>query len=151
MSLKLTSLLEGMSDEEFADAQAFDRLSKDDQDKLSLIRQMMAKEKSMANIKRMNPKADSKSLEKLSKMEEDLFSQDGGNEDNVDNIDKVASPDAKASDYSSAISSNRSEDSAEQAGTTKTTKPMYTENKAMSLMDLAKKLGIDVLSSNIHK
>jgi len=144
MSLKLTSLLEGMSDEEFADAQAFDRLSKDDQDKLSLIRQMMAKEKSMANIKRMNPKADSKSLEKLSKMEEDLFSQDGGNEDNVDNIDKVASPSAKASDYSSAISSNRSEDSAEQAGTTKTTKPMYTENKAMSLMDLAKKLGIDV-------
>ena len=144
MSLKLTSLLEGMSDEEFADAQAFDRLSKDDQDKLSLIKQMMAKEKSMANIKRMNPKADSKSLEKLSKMEEDLFSQDGGNEDNVDNIDKVASPSAKASDYSSAISSNRSEDSAEQAGTTKTTKPMYTENKAMSLMDLAKKLGIDV-------
>ncbi len=77
-------------------------------------------------------------------IKEDLFSKDGDNEDNVDNIDKVASPDAKASDYSSAISSNRSEDSAEQAGTTKTTKPMYNENKSMSLVDLAKKLGIDV-------
>jgi hypothetical protein len=175
MSLKLTSLLEGMSDEEFADAQAFDRLSKDDQDKLSLIKQMMAKEKRGAaieknlkenednspyidEIKRDLEELDDKEaneyledlskailkLKKLSKMEEDLFSKDGGSEDNVDNIDKVASPSAKANDYSSAVSSNRSEDSAEQAGTTKTTKPMYTENKVLSLMDLAKKLGIDV-------
>ena len=124
MSLKLTDLLEGMSDKEFADAQEKDRLEKHpERDKIKAIQALLAKEKSM---------------------KEDLFSKDGGNEDNVDNIDKVASPDAKASDYSSAISSNRSEDSAEQAGTTKTTKPMYTENKAMSLMDLAKKLGIDV-------
>jgi len=124
MSLKLTDLLEGMSDKEFADAQEKDRLEKHpERDKIIAIQAILAKEKSMT---------------------EDLFSKDGGNEDNVDNIDKVASPDAKASDYSSAISSNRSEDSAEQAGTTKTTKPMYTENKAMSLMDLAKKLGIDV-------
>ena len=144
MSLKLTDLLEGMSDEEFANAQAFDRLSKDDQDKLAAIRQMMSNEKEMEIIKKMAPKTDMKSLRKLSKMEEDLFSKDGGNEDNVDNIDKVASPSAKANDYSAAVSSNRSEDSAEQAGTTKTTKPMYNENKGMSLVDLAKKLGIDV-------
>tara|TARA_B110000977_G_scaffold5577_1_gene7894 strand:+ start:627 stop:1643 length:1017 start_codon:yes stop_codon:yes gene_type:complete len=140
----LTDLYEGMSDEEFAGAQAFDRLSKDDQDKLAMIKQMMAKEKSMANIKRMNPKADSKSLEKLSKMEEDLFSKDGGSEDNVDNIDKVASPSAKGTGYGAAVSSNRSEDGKEQSDVTQTTKPMYTENKKMSLMDLAKKLGIDV-------
>ena len=120
----LQDIFEGMSDKEFADAQEKDRLEKHpERDKIKAIQALLAKEKSM---------------------KEDLFSKDGGNEDNVDNIDKVASPDAKASDYSSAISSNRSEDSAEQAGTTKTTKPMYNENKSMSLMDLAKKLGIDV-------
>ena len=85
MSLKLTDLLEGMSDKEFADAQEKDRLEKHpERDKIKAIQALLAKEKSM---------------------KEDLFSKDGGNEDNVDNIDKVASPDAKASDYSSAISS----------------------------------------------
>ena len=140
----LTDLFEGMSDKEFSDAQSFDRLSKDDQDKLAMIRQMMAKEKSIDTIKAISPKADRKSLEKLAKMEEDLFSKDGGSEDNVDNIDKVASPSAKGTGYGAAVSSNRSEDGKEQSDVTQTTKPMYTENKKMSLMDLAKKLGIDV-------
>ena len=137
----LQSLFESMSDEEFSDAQAFDRLSKDDQDKLAMIRQMMAKEKSIDTIKAISPKADRKSLEKLAKMEEDLFSKDGGNEDNVDNIDKVASPSAKGTGYKAAVDSERSESGKEQSDITQTTKPMYED---MSLMSLAKKLGIDV-------
>ena len=56
---------------------------------------------------------------------EDLFSKDGGSEDNVDNIDKVASPSAKGKGYSSAIGSERSEDNKEQSDITQTTKPMY--------------------------
>ena len=124
MSLKLTDLLEGMSDKEFADAQEKDRLEKHpERDKIKAIQALLAKEKSM---------------------KEDLFSKDGGSEDNVDNIDKVASPSAKGTGYGAAVSSNRSEDGKEQSDVTQTTKPMYTENKKMSLMDLAKKLGIDV-------
>ena len=166
MSLKLTDLLEGMSDKEFADAQEKDRLEKHpERDKIKAIQALLAKEKSLdedkyddivnadddipADKKKEAALAYRKvdkgaSYEKATSHIKEIFTKDGGSEDSVDNIDKVASPDAKANDYSSAVSSNRSEDSAEQAGTTKTTKPMYTENKVLSLMDLAKKLGIDV-------
>ncbi len=138
----LHDLFEGMSDEEFADAQEKDRLEDHpERDKIKAIQALLAKEKEIENIKRMNPKADTKSLEKLSKMEEDLFSKDGGNEDNVDNIDKVASPSAKGTGYKAAVDSERSESSKEQSDITQTTKPMYED---MSLMSLAKKLGIDV-------
>ena len=65
---------------------------------------------------------------------EDLFSKDGGSEDNVDNIDKVASPSAKGKGYSSAIDSERSEDNKEQSDITQTTKPMY-ENKEKDLIN----------------
>ena len=65
---------------------------------------------------------------------EDLFSKDGGSEDNVDNIDKVASPSAKGKGYSSAIGSERSEDNKEQSDITQTTKPMY-ENKEKDLIN----------------
>ena len=64
---------------------------------------------------------------------EDLFSKDGGSEDNVDNIDKVASPSAKGKGYSSAIGSERSEDNKEQSDITQTTKPMY-ENKDQKIL-----------------
>lgn len=117
----LQDLYEGMSDKEFAAAQEKDRLeAHPEKDTIKKIQALLAKEK--AN---------------------EIFTNDGGSEDSVDNIDKVASPSAKGVGYSSSVDSSRSEDSAEQAGTTKTTKPMYTENK-MSLVDLAKKLGIDV-------
>jgi len=68
----LHDLFEGMSDEEFADAQEKDRLEDHpERDKIKAIQALLAKEKEIENIKRMNPKADTKSLEKLSKMEED--------------------------------------------------------------------------------
>jgi len=60
---------------------------------------------------------------------EDLFSKDGGSEDNVDNIDQVASPSAKGKGYSSAVDAERSESGKEQSNVTQTTKPMYEENE----------------------
>ena len=49
---------------------------------------------------------------------EDLFSKDGGSEDNVDNIDQVASPSAKGKGYSSAVDAERSESGKEQSKVT---------------------------------
>jgi hypothetical protein len=162
----LTDLYEGMSDKEFADAKEADRLeAHPERDKIKAIQALLAKEKdavkedkyddmvakdddipagkkkAAALAYRKVDKGDS--YEKATSHVKEIFTKDGGSEDSVDNIDKVASPSAKGVGYSSSVDSSRSEDSAEQAGTTKTTKPMYTENK-MSLVDLAKKLGIDV-------
>lgn len=117
----LQDLLEGMSDEEFADAQEKERLEKHpERDKIKAIQALLAKEKGM---------------------KEDLLSKDGDNEDNVDNVDQVASPSAKGTGYKAAVDSERSESGKEQSDITQTTKPMYED---MSLMSLAKKLGIDV-------
>ena len=68
-------------------------------------------------------------------MREDLFSKDGGSEDNVDNIDQVASPSAKGKGYSSAVDAERSESGKEQSGITQTTRPMYKES--LKLSDIA--------------
>jgi|TARA_B110000261_G_scaffold86907_1_gene99278 hypothetical protein len=162
----LTDLYEGMSDKEFADAKEADRLeAHPERDKIKAIQALLAKEKDAVKEDKYDDMvakdddipADKKkaaalayrkvdkgdSYEKATSHVKEIFTKDGGSEDSVDNIDKVASPSAKGVGYSSSVDSSRSEDSAEQAGTTKTTKPMYTENK-MSLVDLAKKLGIDV-------
>ena len=68
----LNDILEEMSqkDKDIDSAQAMDKLTKDDQDKLKMIKMMMDKEKEIDIIKKISPKADRKSLEKLSKMEE---------------------------------------------------------------------------------
>lgn len=68
----LNDIFEEMSqkDKDFDSAQAMDKLTKDDQDKLKMIKMMMDKEKEIDIIKKISPKADRKSLEKLSKMEE---------------------------------------------------------------------------------
>ena len=118
----LEDLYEVMSNKEYEDAKEAERLeAHPEKDKIKAIQALLAKEKGVKEI----------------------FTKDGGSEDSVDNIDKVASPSAKGTGYGAAVSSNRSEDDKEQSDVTQTTKPMYTENK-MSLMDLAKKLGIDV-------
>ena len=117
----LHDLFEGMSDKEFADAQEKERLEDHpERDKIKAIQALLAKEKGM---------------------KEDLLSKDGDNEDNVDNVDQVASPSAKGTGYKAAVDSERSESGKEQSDITQTTKPMYED---MSLMSLAKKLGIDV-------
>ncbi len=117
----LHDLFEGMSDKEFADAQEKERLENHpERDKIKAIQALLAKEKGM---------------------KEDLLSKDGDNEDNVDNVDQVASPSAKGTGYKAAVDSERSESGKEQSDITQTTKPMYED---MSLMSLAKKLGIDV-------
>ena len=162
----LQDLYEGMSDKEFAAAQEKDRLeAHPEKDTIKKIQALLAKEKEDVKEDKYDDMvakdddipADKKkaaalayrkvdkgdSYEKATSHVKEIFTKDGGSEDSVDNIDKVASPSAKGVGYSSSVDSSRSEDSAEQAGTTKTTKPMYTENK-MSLVDLAKKLGIDV-------
>ncbi len=74
----LNDIFEEMSqkDKDFDSAQAMDRLTKDDQDKLKMLKMMMDKEKSIENIKRMNPKANEKSLKKLTKMEEARVDRD---------------------------------------------------------------------------
>ena len=73
---------------------------------------------------------------------EDLFSKDGGSEDNVDNIDQVASPSAKGKGYSSAVDAERSESGKEQSNVTQTTKPMYEENEEKDMpMDEEKGIG----------
>ena len=112
----LQDLLEGMSDEEFANAQEKDRLEKHpERDKIKAIQALLAKEKGM---------------------KEDLLSKDGDNEDNVDNIDKVASPDAKGKGYDSSVAAQSKESGDEMDQITQTTKPMYKENKVPSLEEV---------------
>ena len=82
---------------------------------------------------------------------EDLFSKDGGSEDNVDNIDKVASPSAKGKGYSSAIGSERSEDNKEQSDITQTTKPMYEKEDKKELPDSIKKAEQDQIEKDARK
>ena len=77
---------------------------------------------------------------------EDLFSKDGGSEDNVDNIDQVASPSAKGKGYSSAVDAERSESGKEQSNVTQTTKPMYEENEEKDMpMDEMQNADYDLL------
>ena len=82
---------------------------------------------------------------------EDLFSKDGGSEDNVDNIDKVASPSAKGKGYSSAMGSERSEDNKEQSDITQTTKPMYEKEDKKELPDSIKKAEQDQIEKDARK
>ena len=141
----LTDLYEGMSDKEFADAKEADRLeAHPERDKIKAIQALLAKEKDAVKEDKYDDMvakdddipADKKkaaalayrkvdkgdSYEKATSHVKEIFTKDGGSEDSVDNIDKVASPSAKGVGYSSSVDSSRSEDSAEQAGTTKTTK-----------------------------
>ena len=126
----LHDLYEGMSDEEFADAQEKERLENHpERDKIKAIQALLAKEKGM---------------------KEDLLSKDGDNEDNVDNIDKVASPSAKGKGYDSAVAAQSKESGDEMKQITQTTKPMYED---LNLASIAKKLGIDMddLKDKIEK
>ena len=126
----LHDLYEGMSDEEFADAQEKERLENHpERDKIKAIQALLAKEKGM---------------------KEDLLSKDGDNEDNVDNIDKVASPSAKGKGYDSAVAAQNKESGDEMKQITQTTKPMYED---LNLASIAKKLGIDMddLKDKIEK
>ncbi len=150
----LQSLLLEMTNDEFRDAQEKDRLENHpERDKIKAIMALMAKEKN----KKIDP--DAASVDKDGNIEDEAAGEfaevlgvksDDGTEDNVDNIDRVASPKAKASDYSAAIGSERSEDDKEQSDITQTTKPMYED---MNLTSLAKKLGIDIddLKGKIEK
>jgi len=62
------------------------------------------------------------------KIDEDLFSKDGGSEDNVDNIDRVSSPSTKGVGYDQVSKANTAEDDMESKETLNP-KPMYEDLK----------------------
>ena len=61
-------------------------------------------------------------------VDEDLFSKDGGSEDNVDNIDRVSSPSTKGVGYDQVSKANSAEDDMESKETLNP-KPMYEDLK----------------------
>lgn len=62
------------------------------------------------------------------KIDEDLFSKDGGSEDNVDNIDRVSSPSTKGVGYDQVSKANTAEDDMESKETLNP-KPMFEDLK----------------------
>tara|TARA_R110002167_G_scaffold63173_1_gene178229 strand:- start:2777 stop:3979 length:1203 start_codon:yes stop_codon:yes gene_type:complete len=115
-------------------------LGKVDEEKMS-THQHIPSDRIIQIIKMMNPEAKEEFLKKIAKMDESTGPSDKAEtEDDVVNVDKVASPSAKGVGYGAETSANTAEDDQEDKEI-QNPPPMYED---MSLVNLAKKLGIDL-------